>query len=202
MKQLKRVILWYGPAMAIFCAVFVGLHGMYAKQRVTTEDGRHQTASYRLAEAPVAASTKAVLVQGKPARIGLPAAGIDVKVVDGVYDPASGSWTLSKDMAHYAIMTSLANNQTGNTFIYGHNKTSVFAALSKIRQGDYADVTTEEGHVFRYVLREYRDVTPQDTGIFQYEGEPILTVQTCSGPWFEKRRLFTFDFVEVRPHDS
>lgn len=138
-----------------------------------------------------------VIEAGKPVRIVVPSVGIDLAVVDGVYDQRTGDWTLSKDKAHYAAITPYANNVKGNTFIYGHNRRGVFAPLIRTVIGDKAYVYTDNHKVFTYVLREFKDVEPSDVGIFAYEGDPILTLQTCSGTWYEDRRLFTFDFVSV-----
>jgi hypothetical protein len=34
---------------------------------------------------------------------------------------------------------------------------------------------------------------PTDATLFEYKGKPILTIQTCSGVWYQNRQLFTFD---------
>lgn len=134
------------------------------------------------------------LRSGKPERLVIDSANINIEVSDGEYDPATHKWTLAKDKAHYALMTPPANNQAGNTFIYGHNNRKVFADLEIAKPGDIAQVHTGSG-IFSYKLRDIREVTPNDVSIFEYRGSSILTVQTCSGNWYEKRTLFTFDYV-------
>jgi hypothetical protein len=37
-------------------------------------------------------------------------------------------------------------------------------------------------------------LTPEDTSILNYKGPSMLTVQTCSGSFFEYRQLFSFKF--------
>ncbi|HJQ08414.1 MAG TPA: sortase [Candidatus Saccharimonadales bacterium] len=137
------------------------------------------------------------VIIGKPVRVKVPDAGINIQVMDGVYNEKNHTWSLSNDKAHYALMTPRANNIEGNTFIYGHNRRSVFAPLLKIQPGAEAIVETDNGKTFHYVLRSATDVDPSDVSIFTYKGAPILTLQTCSGTWYEDRRLFIFDFVKV-----
>lgn len=135
-----------------------------------------------------------ILKSGKPQQLVIAQAEIDIEVVDGLYDPETYEWTLSKDKAHYALMTPLANNQAGNTFIYGHNNKQVFTRLDKLTVGDEAVILTDNGR-FTYRLTQINEVNPDDVSLFEYRGPSILTIQTCSGSWYEKRKLFRFDFV-------
>ena len=137
------------------------------------------------------------VVSGVPVRLQIDAADVDIAVSDGGYDAENHTWELSTDTAHYADITPPANNQVGNTFIYGHNRREVFASLDKLTIGDQAVIQTVNGKTFIYTLRNIEDVEPTDVSLFEYQGTSILTVQTCSGNWFEKRRLYTFDFTEV-----
>lgn len=142
-------------------------------------------------------TTGKVIEAGKPVRIVVPSVNVDLNVADGLYNQKTGKWTLSNDKAHYAMITPFANNIEGNTFIYGHNRRSVFAPLLKLKVGEKAYVYTDNKKVFEYTLRSYKDVDPTDASLFAYEGKPILTLQTCSGTWYQDRRLFTFDFISV-----
>jgi LPXTG-site transpeptidase (sortase) family protein len=137
------------------------------------------------------------VVAGKPVHLRIPSVNIDIPVADGLYNAQNGKWTLSTDKAHYAVMTPIANNTEGNTFIYGHNRKSVFARLLNVKPGDKAYIETDNKKVFEYTMREHTDVEPTDVSLFLYEGKPILTLQTCTGTWYQDRRLFTFDFVKV-----
>lgn len=139
----------------------------------------------------------ATAISGKPVRIRVPSVGIDVEVVDGIYDESSSTWTLAEKQAHYAVMTSPANDKAGNTFIYGHNNKHVFGKLLKSSIGAEAIIETDNGKLFTYKLTSFQDVKPRDVAALQNQDHPVLTVQTCSGRWSENRRLFTFDFVKV-----
>lgn len=135
---------------------------------------------------------------GEPARILVPTANIDLAIEPGYYNYQKHTWTLSNTGANFAVMTAKPNNTNGNTFIYGHNNAAIFKRLMDIKPGDQAIVVAKDGKRFVYQLQTSRDTQPTDTSLFDYQGPPILTVQTCSGAWFQHRRLFTFKFVEVQ----
>lgn len=137
-------------------------------------------------------------IQGRPVRIEIPALSIDLPVVDGHYNATRRSWTLSTNKAHYAVMTAPANDAGGNTFIYGHNLPKVFRKLSRIKLDDKATITTDNGHRFTYSFQGALETVPTDDALFHYQGEPILTVQTCSGAWYQNRQLFTFRLESVK----
>lgn len=134
---------------------------------------------------------------GEPVRLQIPALNIDLSIIDGYYNKNAQTWTLTKDKVQYATITPLPNNQQGNTFMYAHNRPGVFNTLSKIHVDDEAIVTTANGHTFTYKFRVAYETNPNDNTLFEYQGAPILTLQTCSGVWFQNRQLFTFDLKEA-----
>jgi LPXTG-site transpeptidase (sortase) family protein len=136
------------------------------------------------------------VVSGKPVRLTIPRLGIDIDVIEGVYNPTNRTWTLGKKTAQYATNTPLVNDTAGNTFIYGHNNQYVFASLPKITSDDEVVVTTAEGVRFYYRFKISSDVNPHEVEAIKYQGPPILTLQTCVGGYFEQRRLFKFDFIK------
>ncbi|HSX29511.1 MAG TPA: sortase [Candidatus Saccharimonadales bacterium] len=152
----------------------------------------HVTTSPFLGTA-AAAPAPQKLITGKPVRIIIPSLNIDLPVIDGYYNAQRQQWTLTSDKAQYATMTSPANNAGGNTFIYGHNRKGVFNTLNQIKVGDTVTLTTDNGHTFTYSFRGALETIPTDDSLFHYQGKPILTVQTCSGVWYQNRQLFTFD---------
>ena len=141
--------------------------------------------------APAVASTPATIT-GNPTNLTIDSLGLNLQVIPGVYDTASKTWTLSKDKVQFATVTTPPNNAGGNTFIYGHYRKGVFSTLHSIPEGAKAVITTDNGHKFYYVLDSVRVTDPTDDSLFQYQGAPILTIQTCSGLFFQHRQLFTF----------
>lgn len=168
--------------------------------RFFTKDSPKQTfgAAVTAETAAFTPQTEVPTVQGKPVSINIPSLNLTVAITDGIYYEKSRTWSLSNTQAHYALMTPPVNNKNGNTFIYGHNRKGVFNTLSKMQLGDRAIVTTDNGHKFVYQLKQTLETDPYDDSLFRYQGPPILTLQTCSGRWYQNRQLFTFDLVEVQ----
>ncbi|HLG90996.1 MAG TPA: sortase [Candidatus Saccharimonadales bacterium] len=135
-------------------------------------------------------------ISGYPVELYIPSLNMKLKVVDGVYNPKDGSWTLSRDKVHFALPSAVPNNELGNTLIYGHYRPEVFARLKNIKSGEKAIVKTDNGYSFTYRFQESEAVNPADTSIFSYDGEPQLTLQTCSGAWLQNRQLYSFDFIK------
>src|SRR5581483_3056540 len=75
---------------------------------------------------------KKPVTSGRPIRIVIPSLNIDLPVDEGFYNESDGSWTLSGYHAQFAMLSQLANDYSGNTFIYGHNNPYVFEHLNRI----------------------------------------------------------------------
>lgn len=136
-------------------------------------------------------------ITGKPIKITIPIAGIDLTIINGDYNKTSKSWTLSPSKALFATVSSFPNNKEGNTLIYGHNTNAVFYSTYKLIYGDEAFIYTDSGHTFIYKLVNSEIVKPTDTLVFDYQGKPRLTLQTCNGLFSENRKLFYFDLEKV-----
>lgn len=137
------------------------------------------------------------LITGKPVRIQVPSVSIDLSVVPGKYYPATQSWDLSVTHAHFGEMTEQPNNKQGLTFIYAHARKGLFESLPNIKAGETVQITTDNGHVFTYAFRYSTIVDPTETHLLDYEGKPVLVLQTCTGLWWQNRQLFTLDFAGV-----
>ncbi len=140
------------------------------------------------------------LIAGKPIRITIPDYGVDLPVDEGYYNDRDGSWTLSQTHAQYAMMTTLANNLSGNTLIYGHGTNAVFGKLGAKTPplGTLVEIYTDNGHVFTYTFADARNLTPNDTSVLNEQSTPpTLTIQTCTGVFSEWRTMFRFQFKEI-----
>jgi len=149
----------------------------------------------------VDASTKSMkpesntlLVTGHPSNISIPSVSISLPVVDGYYDSKSSNWTLTDDKAQYATPTVEPNNISGNTFIYGHALTVVFGRLTLIKPGAEVFIRTDNNYTFKYKFVETYATQPADTSVLSYQGPPILTLQTCSGSFWQNRQMYVFSF--------
>lgn len=140
-------------------------------------------------------------ISGKPTRIVIADRSIDLPIDEGGYDYETRSWTLSDTNAQFAASSSLANDQKGTTFIYGHGTDAVFGKIgsSPPASGTLAQLFTDNGRVFSYRLQSVQNLKPSDTWILKdtRSGSPKLIVQTCTGTFSEWRTMFTFTFEEV-----
>lgn len=171
----------------------------YAPRSIVLAKEPIVTTEPQKAEPLKAAPPAFIPISGKPVRLVIPDSNIDLPIDEGFYNETDGSWTLSDFHLQYAMMTMLANNHTGNTFIYGHATDRVLGTLTRQTPtvGSLAQVYTDNGHIFTYKFQSSRSLTPDDTSIFSYSGPPILTVQTCTGSVSEWRTMFTFTFEKV-----
>ena len=148
---------------------------------------------------PKAAAPKVVEVSGQPVRITIPSEHVDLPVIPGVYDPSTDSWTLTGYKAQFATTSEPANNLGGETFIYGHNNNYVFGALRHVTPsvGAEAFIYTDNGHVFAYTFVKTWSVGPYDVATLDYQGPPVLLIQTCTGSLNELRTMYFFNFEKV-----
>lgn len=156
-------------------------------------DAPHLTQPLAAAET----NTSIPYITGNPTRLVIEGLGIDLQVAPGIYDKKTSQWSLSLDKAHFAELSSTPNNKGGNSFIYGHNRKGVLNSLPSIQMNQEAKIYTDNGLIFNYTFVGAVEVSPNDTSIFNYQGEPILTIQTCSGSFYQNRQLFTFTFKDV-----
>jgi len=178
----------------------VGLAGVapstyfwYQNRQITQAAVSSQTPSVTT---PIVVETPKVIT-GKPMRLLISSLGMDLSVTDGIYNAKTGQWTLSLDKVHYALMTVQPNDKQGNTLIYGHYRPEVFAYLHTIQKGALVKVKTENNHTFTYKFTGSKVVNPADTSVLNYEGKPMLTLQTCTGAFMQNRQLFSFDLIDV-----
>jgi hypothetical protein len=153
---------------------------------------------------PVPAAPAINEISGVPVRIVIPGSSYDGTVVDlpvdpGYYDSATDSWTLSGYHAQFATVSNPANNLAGETYIYGHNNDYVFGALRHVTPavGSTALLYAGNGHVFAYSFVSASNVAPDMTSVLDYQGPPIMVIQTCTGSFNEVRTLYKYNFDKV-----
>lgn len=192
MKRLTKV------QSAGICLSTVGIIGLLPLQYIRMQN-QHALANAPTISVPTVATQPASqAISGHPTQIVIPSLNISLQVMDGAYNSQTGEWTLTDRATHYALPSTLPNDTSGNTLIYGHYNKHVFAKLHTIKPGAEAQVITEEGYRFIYTFTSAEALNPADTSIFLYDGPSQLTLQTCSGSLMQNRQLhyFTFDRVE------
>lgn len=130
-----------------------------------------------------------------PVELQIDSIGLNLPVEKGYYNKNTKQWNISTTAAFWSVMTSKPNNKEGVTFIYGHNRSSVFSSLGRMEEGTTAKVTTEDGKIYTYRLKYNFTTNPEDGSILNYQGLPILALQTCSGATFQNRTIYVFEYI-------
>ncbi|HTE22217.1 MAG TPA: sortase [Candidatus Limnocylindria bacterium] len=192
--KITRLINLIGGTLVLAGTVVV-LYGMYARSANARVQAQPQITAQNSVRPQI---TEENVIQGEPAELAIPGLGIKNSVIAGVFNSQNGQWTLTLDKVQHAIITHTPNDSRGVTFLYGHNRPEVFARLPQIQPGAEAVIKTKNGHTFRYRFKDSRTTSPADVSVFEYDGPPILVLQTCTGVFFQHRQLFTFEFVGVK----
>ncbi len=155
-------------------------------------------APLKLPSVSIPAASHKQVQSGNPIHIQIPSLNLDLPIAAGTYNQSTKSWTLSKDKAHFATVSSQPNDNYGNTFIYGHNRKSVFSKLSQLQKGALVVISTDNKLQFTYRYSNTEKTSPDDTSVMlAYAKQPTLSLQTCSGTWYQNRQIYRFDFVKV-----
>jgi LPXTG-site transpeptidase (sortase) family protein len=131
----------------------------------------------------------------EPVSLQVSSIDLNLPIEKGYYNKNTQQWNISTTSAFWSVMTSKPNNKEGITFIYGHNRSSVFSKLGKMQEGSIATVTTEDGKTHNYRLKYSFTTNPEDSSILNYQGPPILALQTCSGATFQNRTIYVFEYI-------
>lgn len=199
MKRLnmrKRLLFGFGLIVLGILLVVLQLH--VGAEYPYTPTGVEAEAQAMIGSSKVDdGSSQDQKVIGLPIQLDVARANIHVPVRKGYYNQQTQKWTLSRNDAFYAVMSAPPNEVKGTTFIYGHNRSSVFSRLFSLKVGEVATITTTDNRQFSYRLIRQFTTNPYDSQFLDQVGPPTLMLQTCSGPNFQNRTLFVFELVGV-----
>jgi len=187
MKGTRRTLGFYTTIGLLNAAVAVMFYTVNVRPSIPVQAAAvaiavHQPLQPRLIPA----------ITGTPVRIVIPSLAIDLPVGIGSYDSSSASWNVDDTKAYYADVSMPLNNSNGNTLIYGHAQTPVFARLRDIQPNSTVAVYADNGYVFHYTYQSVTNVLPTDMSVFRADGPPTLTLQTCTGDWDAYRAMYSF----------
>lgn len=194
--KLSRLINIAGVGLVVFGVALLA----YSFQVRGTNAAIQAQPAFTMQNSVAPAVSDPEALRGTPVRLLIPEIGIDNQIIPGVFDSQTGQWTLTLDKVQHAVMTYEPNNAEGLTFLYGHNRRAVFAKLPSIKEGALAEIKTDNGLTFRYKFTGSVTTNPEDIALFDYSGQPMLVLQTCTGLFYQNRELFSFELVEVS-HD-
>jgi len=198
LKTLIKLIPIYIGTIGLFVYFVQTQHiGAISAASITKEQVQDNIIRIR-AQAPDSNNAPQQVTFGIPRELFIPRFGSVIPLIAGEYFSEAGIWNVSNTHAHFATVSALPNDSTGNTIIYGHNSKDIFSALFSLKIGDVVEVRTSENLTFVYKMRQSDRVTPKDVSVLDTTTSPQLTLLTCEGLWNEYRRLVYFDLFEVR----
>lgn len=121
---------------------------------------------------------------------------LDVKPADISND----TWELFEKEASFGRGTAPLNSETGNTAIFAHAKSGLFAKLSELEIGDVINIESSKS-AYLYVVSEKLYVKPTDTSFIYKEYGKSLMLFTCYGENDEKRVLIVAKQVTKGSND-
>lgn len=132
----------------------------------------------------------------RPQRLRIPSIQLDTPVYEVFV--VDGAWQVAEYAAGYHHGTALPGT-TGNTVLAGHAglRGAVFRDLPALRTGDEIFLETG-GWVYRYRVREMRNVWPTQVEVMDPTPTPVLTLITCTN-WDTQRLVVVADLVDSRP---
>lgn len=119
-----------------------------------------------------------------PLRVIVPRLSVDLEIF-----PArilNNSWETTEKGASY-MLGSAVPSEVGNTVLYGHAKTKLFAPLKKLKKDDVVYVLTKEKW-YQYKVSDIKEVAPTETTVVAPTKEATLTMFTCSA-FLDSKRL-------------
>lgn len=155
--------------------------------------------------AGAASTATATTTSFVPARLRVPALGIDAKVeeVGRKQDGTMGTPGDFKNVGWWGQGSK--PGQPGNAVFDGHinnalTQAGVFEHLSQIDKGDYVTVSDTEGHTLVYEVVEVTLYSPDEAPlhkIFATSGPSRLVLITCEGEWVQDERQFDKRLVVI-----
>ena len=127
-------------------------------------------------------------------RITIPRIHIDLPITEGDLKRDIADQRTPENFAFHLPGTA-SPGQSGNTYLYAHARTGMFLTLWNARVGDEVFVTSPDGQVFVYVVRDiFARVVPTDVSSTRPTTMERLTLQTSTGPSAGDPRFVVFAF--------
>ncbi len=159
----------------------------------TASDLASEAADYLAPQAHVQPLPK---TDPRPQRLRIPSIQLDTPVYEVFV--VNNAWQVAEYAAGYHHGSALPGTN-GNTVLAGHAglRGAVFRDLPRVAPGD--DILLEAGGwIYRYRVRELRQVWPSQVEVMEPTPTPVLTLITCTN-WDTQRLIVIADLIESRP---
>lgn len=136
-----------------------------------------------------------VLALEIPSKIQASVIDLDLKVKPA--DVEKDTWQLFDDAASFGRGSAALNSAKGNTVIFAHAKSKLFARLNDLNENDEVLVKSKL-NTYKFVVSQKLYVEPSDIEFINRDYGKSLILFTCYGPDDEKRVVIIAKFVEVQ----
>jgi LPXTG-site transpeptidase (sortase) family protein len=155
------------------------------------------TAEPRTSSQDTLAAAQAIVAPASaPARLRIPAIGVDAQVEALGLDAQGRMATPSRSDRVGWYRPGAAPGDVGNAVIDGHldwtDGPAVFWRLGRLKRGDELSVLRADGSQARFLVQS-STTTPYDSStdaLFTRSGPPSLTLITCTGAWDRQRGTY------------
>ena len=142
---------------------------------------------HRLAFSGYTPPKRQVVQNLHPTRIVIESVGIDIPVSEAEY---TTTWTLHSDGASH-LSTSPVPGSVGNSIIYGHNWSGIFANLVRVRPGERIQIVLSDGTTEVFEVHAIDVVAADAIEVLQKTTDIRLTLYTCTGLFDQDRFVVT-----------
>lgn len=138
-----------------------------------------------------------------PVQLQVGAVGLDVPLdAVGVQDDGQMQIPEDADRAGWYRFGPAPGDDRGSTVISGHvddrSGPGAFLALTDVAEGDEVVVEAADGSRTAYTVVSLRTVAKPELAVqevFRRDGDPVLQLITCTGPWSPETRRYTDNLV-------
>lgn len=189
-KTLYRCITIYAPVLLFLLGLGYLQRNYFYEQAVSSRP------LFSLAPVLPSPAADTEVIYGQPAELAIPRLGLDLKILNGSYDATTKGWTLDDWHAFWMVDTPQLTDRSKMTIIYGHDQENVFGHLNLLKPGDALVITTAQGALVNLRYRADAVVQPTDVQLAR-SGDATVALITCSGSFYQQRRVMYFDFVSA-----
>ncbi|MBU1110481.1 sortase [Patescibacteria group bacterium] len=129
---------------------------------------------------------------------------ISLAELDLTVNPVSlvdGTWAVHDNVANYAQETDLPNGVSGNTGLFGHDRTYAFAPIKRLSTDNEIQLFTRDYIFFYHVIEVHSGVDSKEVDVFHFTQEPQLTLVTCDGIFSKQRFVVKARLVKIEKRE-
>lgn len=109
---------------------------------------------------------------------------------------ANGTWAVTPNVANYAVETGVLSTEKGNIGLFAHDLQNGFENIKNLQNGDIITLKGLDTTATYSVYSKFSTI-PSNVDVFSQTSNPIVTVITCDGLFFEKRYVVQASLIKL-----